>query len=87
MQSISRRSFLTQSAVAIGGWALLPALGHTADHVDSNRFILMADTHVCGNRNASEHDCNPDETFQQAVKDILELTPRPAAIMIAGDCV
>jgi 3',5'-cyclic AMP phosphodiesterase CpdA len=66
---------------------LLPATGRAGSDVDPNRFILMADTHVCADRNAREHDCNPDETIQQAVKDILELTPRPAAVIIAGDCV
>jgi len=87
MQYVSRRSFLKTSALAVGGWALLPATGQADGSVDPNRFILMADTHVCGNRNTSEHDCNPDETFQQAVKDILELKPRPAGIVVAGDCV
>lgn len=87
MQSFSRRSFLAGSALAVGGWVLLPGTGRGEESADPNRFVLMADTHVCGDRNAREHDCNPDETFQQAVKDILELAPRPAGIIVAGDCV
>lgn len=87
MTPISRRSFLAGGAAALGGWALLPAAGHGAETADPNRFVLMADTHVCADRNAREHDCNPDETFQQAVRDILELTPRPAGLIVAGDCV
>ncbi len=87
MESISRRSFLAGSALTLGGWVLLPATGRADGDVDPNRFILMADTHVCADRNAREHDCNPDETIQQAVKDILELTPRPAGVVVAGDCV
>ena len=87
MELISRRNFLAGSALAVGGWALLPATGRAEEPVDPNRFVLMADLHVCGDRNAREHDCNPDETMQQAVKDILELTPRPAGVIVAGDCV
>ena len=87
MESISRRSFLAGSALALGGWVLLPATGRAEESADPNRFILMADIHVCGDRNAREHDCNPDETIQQAIKDILELTPRPAGVVVAGDCV
>ncbi len=87
MQLISRRSFLKAGAVAAGGWVLLPAPGNAAEATDPNRFVLMADTHVCADRTASEHGCNPDETFQQAVKDILELAPRPAGVIVAGDCV
>ena len=86
MRSISRRSFLKAGAAAASGWVLLPALGEAADSADPNRFILMADTHVCADRTAMEHGCNPDETFAQAVKDILELAPRPAGVIVAGDC-
>ena len=73
--------------MALGGWLFLPATGRAEDTVDPNRFVLMADIHVCADRNARERDCNPDETIQQAVKDILELTPRPAGVIVAGDCV
>lgn len=87
MQHISRRSFLKVSAASALGWVLLPAIGHAEAGNDPNRFVLMADTHVCGDRNASEHGCNPDETCMQAVKDILELKPRPSGVVVAGDCV
>ena len=87
MRQITRRSFLAGSALTIGGWAFLPGTAYAAEKLDSNRFILMADTHVCADRNKVEHECNPDQTFQQAVKDILELKPLPARLIVAGDCV
>ena len=87
MNSISRRGFLRGGALALGGWMLLPATGRADGAADPSRFILMADTHVCGDRDAREHDCNPDETFQLAVKRILEVSPRPSGILVAGDCV
>ncbi len=87
MDAISRRSFLSGTAFSLGAWVLLPATGRADGEVDPSRFILMADTHVCGDRNAREHDCNPDETIQRAVKEILELAPRPAGVIVAGDCV
>ena len=87
MESISRRSFLAGGAAVLGAWVLLPATGHAKGNADPNRFILMADTHVCADRNAREHGCNPHETIHQAVKDILELAPRPAGVIVAGDCV
>ena len=82
MESISRRSFLAGSALAVGGWVFLPATGRAEGSVDPNRFVLISDTHVCGDRNAREHECNPDEMIQQAVKDILELAPVPAGVMV-----
>jgi len=87
MRQISRRSFMAGGALAIGGWVFLPGKVHAAGKPDPNRFILMADIHVCADRNKVERECNPDKTFQQAVKDILELKPRPAALIVAGDCV
>ena len=87
MQSISRRSFLKAGAAVAGGWMLLPALRAAAEAVNANRFILMADTHVCADRTVTEHGCNPDETFMGAVEGILALTPRPAGVIVAGDCV
>ena len=86
MRRISRRSFLAGGAVAVGGWALLPGNADAKEEAAANRFVLMADIHVCADRTKVERGCNPDETFQQAVKDILELTPRPAGLIVAGDC-
>ncbi len=87
MHPISRRSFLAGSALVVGGWAFLPGRANAAGKTDPDRFVLMADTHVCADRNKVEHECNPDETFQHAVRDILELKPRPAGVIVAGDCV
>lgn len=86
MLVLSRRSFLAGSALSLGGWVLLPAIGHAAENNDPNRFVLMADTHVCGDLTVSARGCNPAETLQQAVKDILELQPRPSSVIVAGDC-
>ncbi len=86
MHVLSRRSFLAGSALSLGGWVLLPAIGRATENNDPNRFVLMADTHVCGDLMVSARGCNPAETIQQAVKDILKLEPRPSAVIVAGDC-
>lgn len=77
---------MAAGALSLGGWVLLPAIGRAAENNDPNRFVLMADTHVCGDRAVSARGCNPAETIQQAVKDILELQPCPSAVIVAGDC-
>ena len=55
MRLISRRSLLAGGAFAIGGWAFLPGRAYAAGKFDSNRFILMADIHVCADQNKVEH--------------------------------
>jgi len=86
MRKFSRRSFLAGMGAAAGWW-MLPAWAGKNQKIDPNRFVLMADTHVSGDRNKEEHGCKPFDTFVQAMEEICALRPLPAGILIAGDCV
>jgi 3',5'-cyclic-AMP phosphodiesterase len=83
---IDRRRFLA-GGLAAGASLLLPG-GLKADDwpLDPDYFVLLADTHVPGQRSAEHRGVRPVETFRQAVGRILELAYRPAAVIVAGDC-
>lgn len=83
---IDRRSFLA-GTLALGGGLLLPrfvAAGH--DTRDPNRFMLLADTHVPGQRDLVHDAIRPAANLEQAVGEIVALHPRPAGAIVAGDC-
>ena len=83
---ISRRRFLAGSMaagasvlVARPTWAAEPA-------TDANRFALLSDTHVAGERDHVERGVNMFAHAQEAVREVALLDPRPAAAIINGDC-
>ena len=84
---ISRRRFLSASLAAGAGLALPGRLLAEDVPVDPHRFALLADTHVWEHRDREHAGVKPAENFALARKEILALRPRPAAMIIAGDCV
>jgi len=83
---LSRRQFLGGS-LAAGAAVLWPDwLPAEEAAVDPNRFALLADTHVWQHRDREHNGVRPAENFALAQKEIVSLSPRPAAAIIAGDC-
>lgn len=83
---ISRRRFLSGS-VGAGAAALLSAAARADEpQPDPNRFVLVADTHLCGDPEGAKGGVRPAETFAAVREEILALRPRPAALLVAGDC-
>ncbi|MBN2310856.1 MAG: metallophosphoesterase [Candidatus Hydrogenedentes bacterium] len=88
---ISRREFLGRS-IASGAaltFGLPAAHALAADGASSrqlDRWILLADTHICQDRNREEHGIKPAEKLAEARAQILELESPPSGLIIAGDC-
>jgi 3',5'-cyclic-AMP phosphodiesterase len=87
--TIDRRGFLAGAAAA-GAGMLLPRLGRADEPaVDPNCVVLLADVHIGARTNRRQHGRLPadtEKTLKAAVADILALAPRPARVIIVGDC-
>lgn len=84
---ISRRELLAASLGAGAASLLLQGRLWSADApLDPNRFVLLADTHVCEDRSKVLRETNPYENFQQAREQYQAVNSRPAGLIVAGDC-
>ena len=82
---MNRRRFLA-GTIAAGAGLLLPRrILAREPKADPNGMVLLADTHVCENRDEKRHGIKPVEHTEQAVKEILALEKRPSMAIIAGD--
>jgi Icc protein len=85
---ISRRELLAGSLGAGVASLLFQKRLWSADApIDPNRFVLLADTHVCEDRDKILRDANPYENFQHARQQYQAVDSRPAGLILAGDCV
>ncbi len=85
---LSRRTFLgatLASALSARGIAALAAA--EADiKPDPHRFALLSDVHIHADRKNEYSHTIMWDTLAQAVGEIIALKPRPAAVLINGDC-
>ncbi|MBI5382946.1 MAG: metallophosphoesterase [Opitutae bacterium] len=83
---VSRRRMLRH--VMVAGLALLLGgrLAAAAPASDPNRWVLMADIHIRANPATQAHGYNIAENLRMAVRAILSMEPRPAGLVVAGDC-
>lgn len=86
INSLSRRDFLASSTAAVLG--SLTSLSGRADDSsrDPDRWVLLADTHIAANRELIHRGTTMAKNFARVVEEISELKPRPAGIVIDGDC-
>lgn len=84
---ISRRRFIAGS-LAVGAAAMarrFPAFA--AESVaDPNRFILFSDTHVSEDLTKVNRGVLMSENLHRAVAQAIDSKPRPAAVLVNGDC-
>ncbi|MGA2031588.1 MAG: metallophosphoesterase [Thermoguttaceae bacterium] len=83
---ISRRRFLAGSLAAGAGCLFSPLLPASEVAVDPNRWALLADIHIWQQRHGVHGGVKPADNLAQAVAEIVALRPRPAGMIVAGDC-
>jgi len=83
---ISRRRFLAGTVGAGAGLLLAGRLPAEETPADPNRFALLSDTHVWEHRDRENRGLKPAEKLLLARREVLALRPRPAAMIISGDC-
>lgn len=84
LPALSRRKFLTRSAMAGAGLLLAPEL--LAAKRDENSWVLFSDIHIAADRSLKAREINMTDNFTTAVKQATELSTRPAGAIISGDC-
>mgnify|MGYP001160826476 FL=1 len=101
LEPIYRRNFITGSLILGGSaWIKSYALAKPVN-LDTNRVALLADTHISDDPKRSypgtkwpgspikeeEHEwVNMADSLAQSAKEVIELNPRPANLIINGDC-
>jgi 3',5'-cyclic AMP phosphodiesterase CpdA len=86
LKAISRRRFLVTSVA--GAAAVCSVRGAVGKErpADPNRFALLADTHVAGDRLAVARGINMADHLQAVGREILAAEAAPAGVLIGGDC-
>ncbi len=85
---ISRRRFLASTAATAAGimtYRVSAAADYLGGNVDPDYYILLADTHVPAVDDFEHRDVYPAANLRETVERILDLKPRPAAVIINGD--
>ena len=95
------KSSLTLSAIAMTTSPAVMAAGSKPVGLDQNRVALLADTHISADPNRvypgtkwpgsrvkeDEHEwVNMADSLAQSAREIIALKPRPANLVINGDC-
>lgn len=89
LPSISRRRFLKAAAAGAGALALGSHLAFADETkpVDPNRLALLSDTHIAPDRGyVHKTGIRVWDQYQQATREMLTLSARPAALLVNGDC-
>lgn len=83
---ISRRRFLAGSATVAGGLLLpWPVLARSWK-APTDRFALLADTHIWQNTDEVVRGVKMSDNFMSVAEEVLAEAARPAAVFVAGDC-
>lgn len=83
---VSRRRFLAGTLAAGAGLLVPRRLWAEQPATDPNRFALLADIHISAQRNREARGINLVDHFVRVRDEVLTLRPRPAAVIVAGDC-
>jgi 3',5'-cyclic-AMP phosphodiesterase len=82
---INRRRFLA-GALAAGTGLFLPRPLAAQQPFDPDTFLLLADPHICEDRDKEQRGVKPAHSFEQVAGEMLALPTRAAGAIIAGDC-
>ena len=81
---LSRRRFLT-SVVAGAATCLARSSVGKEPLCDANRFALLSDTHIAGDRTKIARGINMHDNLKTVVGEVLATQPAPAGVLVAGD--
>ena len=83
---LSRRHFLGLSLLGSAGYLAGCRTAPYGSATDPNRVALLADSHIASSRDKIHSGVNLYNNMKQVVAEVLSMSPRPANVIIAGDC-
>jgi Icc protein len=88
LHPITRRDFLARSVAAGAAVVLGPTArgAQESGRVDPHRFALLADTHIDADPAKVSRGVNMTDHLARAVREVASLAPRPAGVIVGGDC-
>lgn len=86
LPALNRRQFLGASAAGAAAFCLAGESLARDPQTDPNRFALLADTHIDGNRDTIARGVNMFQNLHKTCAEIQALPELPAAVLIGGDC-
>jgi 3',5'-cyclic-AMP phosphodiesterase len=86
LPALSRRAFLSRTALAAAGLALKPSLFADGKRINADAWALFSDIHLAGDTTQIQRGVNMAEHFTTVSSELLALKESPAALFITGDC-
>lgn len=86
LPSLNRRDFLKASLGAAAGGLLAPSVFAASENANPHRFALLSDVHIPANASITARGVNMTENLRRVGGELLELTDKPAAAFVSGDC-
>lgn len=83
---LSRRRFLAGSLAAGGSLLWLPPSWSADTSADADRWALLSDTHIAEDPAKVQRGVNMADNLRQVAEQLGKLSPRPAGVLINGDC-
>jgi hypothetical protein len=84
--SVSRREFLGSVLAAAAGLCADRVAQAATQPTDPHRFSLLSDVHIWERCDEGHRGAKPTERFLKVRPEVQAMAPRPATLLIAGDC-
>lgn len=83
---ITRRTFLSRTALAAAGALFSRGAVAAEKPVDATRLALLSDTHVAGDASLVARGVNMADHLRRVLGEVTALSHRPVALLVNGDC-
>lgn len=83
---LSRRRFLATTLMAGAGAMFARALPAAEKRIDEDCWAFFSDIHIAADQAKTARNINMADNLKAATREVLELSQRPAGLLVNGDC-